>query len=160
MRLVVGIPDPNARPEGVGPREKEWALGDDSISGWAAAPPPGDPGSWTYFWLDGPIDSPRYRCYLESEPPAAWHPLLSAAEVFATTGYEGDDEEPDEEGAAFGAAERLQPGIYKLDFTGQHGGAPVSLEGIRFAVPAEGPASGTIVELGLEDEKKPWWKFW
>lgn len=162
MRLVVGIPGPNARQERVGPTEKDWIVGEDSVSGWASAPAPEDPSGWTYFWLEGSIASARYRCYPESQRPAPWKPLRSAAEVFAITGHEEDDEEADEPAAELGGAERLLPGIYCLDFLCRHEGEEVCLDGIRFDVPsgAKGPLPGTVLALDLERPQKRWWKFW
>jgi hypothetical protein len=161
MRLTIGVPDPSARHEEVRPTEKDWLLGEESVSGWAAVPSPDDPNTWIYFWLEGPLESARYRCYLETQQPTPWRPLRTSTEVFATTGYDEEDEEPDEPGAELGAAERLPPGIYKLDFLCPHNGEDVCLDGIRFEVSAtERPLPGTILEVELPNSRRPWWKLW
>lgn len=161
MPIVVGIPDPNANYERVGPTEKDWVVGNDSVSGWASVPAPGDPSDWIYFWLEGPIASASYRCYRESEQPTLWKPLQESGDVFAATGYSHEDEEVDEPGAELGAAERLPPGIYKVEFLCHLDGEDRCLDGIRFNLPSPNTAqSGTVLRVDPRQAVKPWWKFW
>jgi len=161
MRLVVGIPDPNAKHDRIGPTEKDWIVGGTSVSGWAGVPAPEDPCRWVYFWLDGPIAAASYRCYPASQPPSEWKPLQPAQAVFAATGYREEDA-ADEPGAEIGAAEQLPAGIYSLEFLCCHDGQDVCLDGIRFEVSLDStaPLRGAVAVIDPHEDQRPWWKFW
>ena len=158
MPIVVGIPDPNAIHERVGPTEKDWVVGNDTISGWASVPAPGDPRDWIHFWLEGPMSSASYRCYRESEQPTPWKPMQDSEAVLASTGNPPDDEEADEPGAELGAAERLLPGNYRVDFLCHLDHEDRCLDGVRFSVPS--PDADSVSRLDPRQSRKPWWKFW
>ena len=161
MRLAVGIPDPSARTERVGPTGRDWVVGNGSVSDWVSVPAPGDPSDWIYIRLEGSIASASYRCDPESRQPTPWKPLRSPAEAFATTGYEPEDDEAEEPGADPGAAERLLPGIYMPDFPCQLDGEERCLRGIRFDVPpADRARPGTVLAVDPEKPGMPWWRSW
>lgn len=117
----------------------KYKLGKYGAVGWTSGDNRAE--EWTYFWIEfyfelNPQFVATYSLFLDNNLIVEKVPLLKSAELFAKTNFQ-DDEPDDNSDSLLGGAEKLDAGIYELQFEVTIEDRAYLLKGIRFEVAAK-----------------------